>query len=89
MKENDFLQGHGLAVDFIDGFHLLDSMKIREFSEKQIVDFIKKISPRNIDGMFISNTSLRTFNIIDTIERKYDIPVVTSNQASLWNALRI
>lgn len=88
-KEKDFLESHGFEVGFIDGFHLLDSIKIREVSGRQIVDFIKKLSLEHVDGMFISCTSLRTFDIIYEIERKYNIPVVTSNQASLWHALRI
>jgi maleate isomerase len=88
-KEKNFLESHGFKVAFIDGFHLLDSIKIREVTEKQIVDFMEKFSFEHVDGIFISCTSLRTFNIIDHLENKYNIPVVTSNQASLWNALRI
>lgn len=88
-KERAFLESHGFVVDFIDGFHLLDSVKIREVTGRQIVDFVEQLSPKGIGGLFISCTNLKTFEIIDEIEKKYDIPVVTSNQASLWNVLRI
>jgi maleate isomerase len=88
-KERAFLESHGFVVGFIDGFHLLDSVKIREVTERQIVNFVEQLFPKDIGGLFISCTSLRTFEIIDEIEKRYDIPVVTSNQASLWNALRI
>jgi maleate isomerase len=88
-RESAFLESHGFEVRFIDGFHLLDSIEIREVTGRQIVDFVEQLSPKNVDGIFISCTSLRTFEIIDEIEKKYDVPVVTSNQASLWNALRI
>jgi maleate isomerase len=88
-RERAFLESHGFVVGLIDGFHLLNSIKIREVTGREIADFIEKLSPKNVDGIFISCTSLRTFEIIDEIEKKYGVPVVTSNQASLWNALRI
>lgn len=38
--------------------------------------------------LFISCTNLRTIEIIELLENDLDLPVVTSNQASLWAALR-
>lgn len=40
------------------------------------------------DGVFISGTNYRTFEIIEQLEADLDKPVVTSNQATLWDALR-
>ena len=40
------------------------------------------------DAIFISCTNLRTFEIIEGLEEDLGVPVVTSNQASLWLALR-
>ena len=40
------------------------------------------------DAVFISCTNFRTFEIIESLEQDLGIPVVTSNQASLWLALR-
>jgi maleate isomerase len=40
------------------------------------------------DAVFISCTNYRTFEIIDRLEADYGVPVVTSNQATLWDALR-
>ncbi|RLF94532.1 maleate cis-trans isomerase, partial [Thermococci archaeon] len=36
----------------------------------------------------ISCTNLRTFEIIESLEKELETHVVTSNQASLWLALR-
>lgn len=89
IKEKDFMENYGFEVVFVDGFKLLDSRMIPKITGRQILDFLEKFNLIHIDGIFISCTNLKTFNIIDCIERKYGIPVVTSNQASLWNALRI
>lgn len=41
------------------------------------------------EALFISCTSLHTFGIIDELERRLKKPVITSNQATLWNMLRL
>ncbi|MDP6086523.1 MAG: aspartate/glutamate racemase family protein [Nitrospinota bacterium] len=41
------------------------------------------------EGIFISCGGMRTFDIIDTLERDLGLPVVTSNQAALWAGLRM
>jgi maleate isomerase len=41
------------------------------------------------DGIFISCGNLRSFEAIERLENETGLPVVTSNQAGLWQALRI
>jgi maleate isomerase len=41
------------------------------------------------EGMFISCTALRTSPIIEQVEQAIGKPVVTSNQAIVWHALRL
>ena len=41
------------------------------------------------DGIFISCGNLRTFEAIEPLESDTGLPVVTSNQAGLWHALRL
>jgi maleate cis-trans isomerase len=41
------------------------------------------------DGILISCGNLRTFEAIESLEKDFGLPVVTSNQAGLWQALRM
>jgi maleate cis-trans isomerase len=41
------------------------------------------------DGILISCGNLRTFEAIEPLEKDFSVPVVTSNQAGLWQALRM
>jgi maleate isomerase len=41
------------------------------------------------DGIFISCGNLRSFEAIEPLEKDTGLPVVTSNQAGLWQALRM
>ncbi|GAA5048927.1 maleate cis-trans isomerase [Haladaptatus pallidirubidus] len=42
----------------------------------------------SVDAVFVSCTNYRTFPSIEALEADLGIPVVTSNQATLWDALR-
>ncbi len=41
-----------------------------------------------VDAVFVSCTNYRTFPAIEALEADLGVPVVTSNQATLWDALR-
>ena len=41
------------------------------------------------DALLISCGNLRSFEIIENLETDTGLPVVTSNQAGLWQALRL
>ena len=44
---------------------------------------------KDADGILICSGALRTFEVIDMLERDLGLPVVTSNQAGLWAGLRL
>lgn len=41
------------------------------------------------DAVFVSCTNYATVPIVDALERDFGLPVVTSNTATLWDALRV
>lgn len=49
----------------------------------------RDIDTQEADGIFISCTNWRTIEIIEELEADTGKPVVTSNQASMWMALKI
>ena len=42
-----------------------------------------------VEAVFASCTNLRTFGILDEVEAELGLPVVSSNQALIWNMLRL
>ena len=44
---------------------------------------------KDADGILTCSGALRTFEVIDLLERDLGLPVVTSNQAGLWAGLRL
>jgi maleate isomerase len=50
---------------------------------------VKEVDRPDADGVFVSCTSMRTASIMDAIEQMINKPVVTANQATVWELLRL
>lgn len=89
-REQAFLKDAGYDVADIRGLRIRKNTEIGaqypQTAYKQGIDAFEA-SDEPVDGIFLSCTNYRTFDIIDQLERDIGVPVVTSNQATLWNAL--
>jgi maleate isomerase len=54
-----------------------------------IAQMIATAAGSHADAVLVSCTALRTFSLIDELESSLGIPVVSSNSATLWAALRL
>jgi len=86
--EKRFLEAHGFEVLKIKGLGIRSNLEIGRITPWQVYRFAKTVYMRDADALFISCTNLRTIEIIDLLEKDLEIPVITSNQASLWAVLR-
>jgi maleate isomerase len=84
--EKLFLEAHGFHITNIKGLGLKDNLRIGNVSYEDITR-IFDISSYS-DCLFISCTNLSVVKFIPELESKYNIPVITSNQASMWLVLR-
>jgi len=89
LAEKNFLSQSGIDVIEMKGLGITKSVEIADvepdFIFNEVLDLYKK--DQSVQGIFISCTNLKTFSIIDRIENHLNIPVITSNQASLWSLL--
>ena len=84
--EKLFLEAKGFHVSTIKGLGLTDNQMIGKVSSSEIRGLID-LTP-GTDCLFISCTNLPVISMIQDLESQYNVPVVTSNQASIWIALR-
>ncbi|MGC9149110.1 MAG: maleate cis-trans isomerase family protein [Sulfolobales archaeon] len=87
-EERRFLEYHGFKVLTIKGMGIRSNLEIGKITPWEVYRFAKNVSIGEADALFISCTNLRTIEIIEILEKDLGIPVVTSNQASLWFTLR-
>ncbi len=84
-----FLEYRGIKVEGVDGFGCPTSEDIRKISSQQVAQRVLKHRPAisECDAVFISCTNLPCMDQIENLEHELRIPVVTSNQATLWAGL--
>ena len=82
------LTAGGIDVVKVTNFDILASDDISAVTPKSIVDGASLADDPTADGLFICCTDFRATQVIGEIENKIDKPVVTSNQAAFWQAIR-
>ncbi len=89
-REKEFLEANEFEVlDIRGGLGIGgDNLKIGRLEPYEAYLLAKASFIDEADAIFISCTNWRTFEIIEALEEDLGVPVVTSNQASLWLALR-
>jgi maleate isomerase len=88
-SERDFIRTNGIAVASIGGLGISESVKIGHCTPQQAFDLAVELDTPEADGVFISCTNFRSFEIIDRLEQKLGKPVVSSNQATFWKSLKL
>jgi len=87
-KEKQFLEDNGFDVIAIKGLGIVQNTEIGKQTPETAYRLALEVYSPEADGLFISCTNFRTIEIIDKLENDLGIPVVTSNQASMWFTLK-
>jgi len=87
--EKRFLEDQGFEILRIDGLGIVNPTDIGRLPPYKAYEMGRRVNSKEADAIFISCTDLRTFEIIDPLERDLGKPVISSNQASLWMALKL
>lgn len=91
--ETAFLTAAGIEVRAIKGLGIgangpADYPLIARTPIEAVFQHAKSAFVRGSDALLISCTDFPTLPLIERLERELGVPVVTSNQATLWDALR-
>jgi len=87
--ERDYLTDAGFEVLAIEGLNLERDSDMVRVAPGFLLDFAAGLDRPEADAIFISCGALRSIEIIDALEARAGKPVVTSNQAMAWDALRL
>jgi maleate isomerase len=86
------------AIKFVEdnGIKVLDAQWLNKsgfdiamISKDTLYNLAKEVDKPESEALFISCTSLHTFELIEELECDLGKPVITSNQATIWNMLRL
>jgi len=85
--EREFLESQGIKVADIKGLSIVTNVEIGRTNGAVVERLVREVAG-GADAVFISCTNLPTIDLIEPLETELGLPVVTSNQASMWAVLR-
>jgi len=88
-READYLERAGFEVLDIQGLNLEKDSDMVRVTPDFIREFAVSLDRPDADAIFISCGALRTLDVIGEIEDAIGKPALCSNQAMIWNCLRL
>lgn len=86
--ERTAFEAHGVRVVSARGLGIVDDREIGRQPPAVAYELGRAVDVPEADGVFLSCTNLRTLDVIAALEADLGKPVVTSNQATIWETLR-
>lgn len=88
-REVDYLEQTGFEVISICGLNLEKDSDMVRVTPDYIAEFALAQDDANADAIFVSCGALRTLDVIGEIEARAGKPAICSNQAMIWDCLRL
>jgi maleate cis-trans isomerase len=83
-----FLRSRGYEITADATLDILATREVPTVDRARLQPFVDSLDVSRADALVLLATDLPTFGVIAEIEQKIGRPVVTSNQALLWSAMR-
>ena len=85
-----YIEKRGIQVPVFGSFNEENDNRAARITSNSIRQAILKLGAyKEVDGVFISCTSLRLASVVQAIEEELGKPVTSSNHAMIWHSLRL
>jgi arylmalonate decarboxylase len=86
-----FLEEHGLSPLVVTGMGIEAMTDLEKVTQKDLIDFGLRVhaSAPSADALFLSCGGFRTLEIIAPLEKRTDVPVISSLPHGLWAGARL
>lgn len=84
-----YFAAHGFDIESFTCLGFEDDREMARIAPASLVELARKAMHAQADALFVSCTALRAALAVLGMEEAIGRPVVTSNQASAWNCLRL
>ena len=86
----DYIEARGVAVPVMGSFNEEDDRRIARIDAPSLRAAALEVGRRpEVDGLFVSCTSLRFAEVVAEVEAELGKPVTSSNHAMAWHCLRL
>jgi maleate isomerase len=84
------LQQAGHEVVAFGSFNVLEDAEIPRIPAAAIeAAALELLAGQRVDALFLACTNLRTLGLLDALEKRLGLPVISSNQALFWHVLQL
>ena len=88
-REVTYMENAGFEVCEIRGLNLEKDSDMIRVRPDVIAELAASVDRPDADAVFISCGALRSIEIVDALEQRLGKPVICSNQAMMWDTLRL
>jgi maleate isomerase len=88
-REARYMEQAGMEVLDIQGLNLERDSDMVRVAPEYIAEFAASLDRPDADAVFVSCGALRTLDVVGELESRLRKPVVCSNQAMIWDCLRL
>lgn len=88
-RMRDYLEGNGISVARAATCNIEHDSDMNRVSPASIRRIVRELDGPDAEAVFICCTALRANSVIEDLERELGKPVISSNQALAWHALRM
>ena len=85
--EASFLRGEGFEIVESRGLNFTDARLAARMSPEEIGDIAMRVDRPDADGLFLACANVRAMEATAALQQRLGKPVVTSNQAVIWDLL--
>ena len=83
----NFFKNNNIEVTSNIYFDIESDVDIGKVDQDKLFEILSEIDHKNAEALFVSCTSLPVLNIIEKLEKKLNMIVLSSNQALIWETL--
>ncbi len=83
----NFFKNNNFEVTSNTYFDIESDVDIGRVDQDQLFKILSNINHKDAEALFVSCTSLPVLNIIERLEKKLNMTVLSSNQALIWETL--
>ena len=85
----DFFNKENFKINDMNYFDIASDLDIGKVDSNHLFSVLKKIDLSKSDALFVSCTALPVLSLINDLEKELNKPVITSNQALIWDCLEL
>ncbi|SDO35692.1 Maleate cis-trans isomerase [Streptomyces sp. cf386] len=85
----DFLRAAGVEVVSVRGSGIITAAEVGTWSDKELFALAKEADHPDAEAILLPDTALHTASHLPALEHHLAKPVLTANQVTVWEALRL